>query len=80
MIDNRNNFLDFISLLSFFLGYQNLTENEQQSEQQIKLLKNIDLQSENDKQATFLLNEIYKKFDEQNEKIDKILSLLEVKE
>lgn len=65
--------MDLLSIFSVMLGYENLMENRQQSAQN-------DVQSANDKQATFLLNEIYKKFDEQNEKIDKILSLLEVKE
>ncbi len=62
--------LDILSILSFVLGYENLIENRQQSKQN-------DVQSANDKQAEYLLNHLHTMFEDQNEKIDRILSILE---
>lgn len=63
---------DAIGLLSILLGYENLLENRQQSAQN-------DVQSANDKQAQYLLAELSRRFDEQNEMLRKILSILEEK-
>jgi hypothetical protein len=59
-------FIDFVSLLSFALGYENLIENREQSRQN-------DVQSANDAQAQFLIQKLGEKFEEQNKKLDKIL-------
>lgn len=63
----NNNFEQFLSLFSVILGYENLIENREQSRQN-------DVQSANDKQAKYLLEELSKKFDEQK------LLLKEIKE
>lgn len=62
--------LDIISVLSFLLGYQNLEENRQQS-------AHNDVSAANDKQAKFLLEELDRKFDEQNEMLMQILEELQ---
>ena len=57
---NRNEeFFDMLNILSLVLGYENLQENRQQS-------KHNDVQAANGAQAEYLLNEINKRFDEQN--------------
>lgn len=61
--------LDVISVLSFFLGYENLIENRQQSAAN-------DVSAANDKQAQYLLQELGRKFDEQNEMLKQILEVL----
>lgn len=62
--------LDIISVLSFLLGYQNLQENRQQS-------AHNDVSAANDKQAKFLLEELDRKFEEQNEMLMQILEELQ---
>ena len=52
--------LDILNIISFLVGYENLKENREQS-------KHNDVQIANDKQAEFLLSEINKRFDKQNE-------------
>lgn len=70
-MDNNNlKSLDILSIASFLLGYENLMENREQSRQN-------DVQSANDKQAKYLLEAIRKQFDEQNEKINRMLEILE---
>lgn len=60
MNDNQNNnFSNLIDALSLLIGLQNLYENRQQS-------AHNDVQSANDAQAEYLLNEINQRFDEQN--------------
>lgn len=76
---NRQNgleFADFIGLLSLYLGVRNLTENEQQSDAQIKILRQNDIGAANDKQAAYLLEELGRKFDEQNAVLNKILEVV----
>lgn len=73
MINDNIGFADYLGIISLYLGLRNLTENEQQSEQSIKLLKQNDVQSANDKQAKYLLEELYRKFDEQNRILKEIL-------
>lgn len=55
---NGLEFADFLALMSLYLGIKNLTENEQQSDQQIKILQQIDVGAANDRQAAYLLEEI----------------------
>lgn len=61
--------LDMISVLSFMLGYQNLQENRQQS-------AHNDVSAANDKQAQFLLEELGRKFEEQNTMLREILEVV----
>lgn len=74
----QNNFSNLINLLSLALGIENLQENRAQS-------KHNDVQAANDAQAEYLLSEINRRFDEQNEilaeqnrKIDDLLKKLEM--
>lgn len=61
--------LDMISILSFFLGYENLLENRQQS-------AHNDVSAANEQQAKFLLEELGRKFEEQNAMLREILEVL----
>lgn len=61
---------DMLQVLSIFLGYQNLIENREQS-------AHNDVSAANDQQAKYLLTELGRKFDEQNELLKRILTLLE---
>lgn len=58
-----------LAIASFLLGYENLLENREQSRQN-------DVQSANDKQAQYLLEELGRKFDEQNAMLREILGKL----
>ena len=78
--DQNNELINLINVLSFVIGYSNLQENRQQS-------AHNDVQVANDKQAHYLLQEINRRFDEQNKILDeqnvmieRLLKLLEVKE
>lgn len=62
----QDRFLDMVSLLSFMLGYENLIENREQS-------KHNDVSAANDAQAKYLLEELGRKFDEQNAMLREIL-------
>ncbi len=62
--------LDTLGLLSLYLAILNLQENREQS-------AHNDVSVANDKQAQYLLTEINRKFEEQNEMLKKILSILE---
>lgn len=57
---------DIVQLASFYIGILNLYENRQQSEHN-------DVQAANDKQAQYLLEELGRKFDEQNQMLKEIL-------
>lgn len=61
--------IDIISVLSFMLGYQNLQENRQQS-------AHNDVSAANDKQARLLLDELGRKFEEQNTMLREILEVV----
>lgn len=61
--------IDIISVLSFLLGYENLLENRQQS-------AHNDVSTANNKQAQFLLEELGRKFEEQNSMLREILEVL----
>lgn len=77
-MDNRLEFADLLGIISLYLGVRNLTENEQQSAQSLKILRQNDVGAANDKQAAYLLTELGRKFDEQNVMLQKIFDKLEV--
>lgn len=58
--------IDFISIMSFLLGVENLQENRQQS-------AHNDVSAANEKQAKFLMEKLSEKFEEQNEMLRQIL-------
>ncbi|MBR5272384.1 MAG: hypothetical protein IKU25_03195 [Clostridia bacterium] len=66
----NNNLFDALNLASLLIGIQNLQENREQTAQN-------DVQQANNRQARFLLQELGKKFDEQNAMLKRILELLE---
>ena len=75
--DQNNDLINLINVLSFVIGYSNLQENRQQS-------AHNDVQAANSAQAEYLLNEINRRFDEQNKILEeqnvmlaKLLELLE---
>lgn len=61
-----------LEVFSVLLGMENLSENRQQSDAQLKILRQIDVGAANDRQAAYLLEELGRKFDEQNEILKKI--------
>lgn len=65
--------LDIISVASLLLGVENLYENRQQSAQN-------DVNAANDKQASFLLEEIGKRLDRQDKMLAEIMGKLEKNE
>lgn len=65
----ENKELDILQAFSIYLGVLNLLENRSQS-------AHNDVSSSNDKQAQYLLTELGRKFDEQNEMLKQILSRL----
>lgn len=67
---NNNNINDLIGILSFIIGLENLQENREQS-------RHNDVQIANDAQAKYLLEEINRRFDEQNEILNRLVELLE---
>lgn len=70
MAYNNGNEADILAIISVLLGMVNVQENRLQS-------AHNDVQSANDKQANYLLQEINKKFDEQNEILNRLVELLE---
>ena len=66
----NGNLFDALNLASLLIGIQNLQENREQTAQN-------DVQQANNRQARFLLQELGKKFDEQNAMLKRILELLE---
>lgn len=75
-MDERPSFGDTLGLVSLLLGYQNLLENREQS-------RHNDVSAANDAQAQYLLQELGRQFNEQNEMLktlieqnDKLLKLL----
>lgn len=70
-MDARGQFdaLDVVSIMSFLLGYENLMENRQQT-------AHNDVSAANDKQAQYLLQELGRKFGEQNKVLKQILEVL----
>ena len=72
-MSDRLEFADWLGIVSLYLGVRNLTENEQQSDAQLKILRQNDVKSANDRQAAYLLEELGRKFDEQNKMLEEIL-------
>lgn len=72
-MDRGLEFADLLAIYSIYLGSRNLIENEQQSDQQLKILRQIDVNDANDRQAAYLLEELGRKFDEQNAMLKEIL-------
>lgn len=71
MFNQQNqNFMSAVDLAALLIGIVNLQENRIQSAQN-------DVQTANDAQAKYLLEELGKKFDEQNAMLSKILEILE---
>ncbi len=66
-------FADWLNVVSLYLGLRNLEENEQQSAQTLKILRQNDVGAANDRQAAYLLAELDRKFDEQNKILAEIL-------
>lgn len=60
---------DILQAFSIYLGVLNLIENREQS-------AHNDVSHANDKQAQYLLTELGRKFDEQNEMLKHIISKL----
>lgn len=73
MIYNNGKEADILAIISVLLGMINVQENRLQSAQN-------DVQEANDEQAQYLLEEINKKFDEQNEILNRLVKLVEKKE
>lgn len=59
-------FADLLAVWSLLLGYENLAENREQS-------AHNDVSAANDRQAAYLLEELGRKFDEQNAMLKEIL-------
>lgn len=72
-MNNGLEFADALAILSLYLGVRNLTENGQQSDAQLKILRQNDVGAANDRQAAYLLEELGRKFDEQNAMLKQIL-------
>ena len=67
---NQNNeLINLINILSFMVGVENLNENRLQS-------AHNDVQTANDRQAEYLLNEINRRFDEQNKILARLVELM----
>lgn len=64
--DTNNNFFDIVQIISLYIGLLNLYENREQS-------AHNDVSTSNDKQAQYLLEELGRKFDEQNKILKEIL-------
>lgn len=77
---NQLEFADLLAVYSIYLGTRNLIENEQQSDAQLKILRQNDITAANDKQAAYILADINAKFDEQNAMIRKIMDNLGIKD
>lgn len=72
-MNNGLEFADALAILSLYLGVRNLSENEAQSDAQLKILRQNDVGAANDRQASYLLEELGRKFDEQNTMLKEIL-------
>lgn len=68
---------DVVGAVGLLIGLINLMENRQQSAQSDELIKQIDVDAANDKQARLLLEELGRKFEEQNAMLKKILEVID---
>ena len=69
MMNNQNNFLDAVNILSLVIGLKNLEENREQS-------RHNDVKAANDQQAEYLLQDIHLQFEKQNDILEKQNKLL----
>ena len=67
--DQNNELISLINILPFVVGLQNMQENRLQSAQN-------DVQEANKNQARYLLQEINRRFDEQNRMLGRLIELL----
>ena len=67
--DQNNTFGNWIDIIALLIGLQNLMENRIQTAQN-------DVNAANDAQAEYLLTEINRRFDEQNEKIERLIEII----
>lgn len=70
MSNGQLNALDILQIISLYIGLENLYENREQSAQN-------DVGAANDKQASYMLSEIGKRLDKQDETLDRIVEKLE---
>ena len=70
VIVNNNKINESVNLASRIIGLQKIKENREQSQHN-------DVEIANNKQAQFMLEKLYEKFDEQNLLLYKIITLLE---
>ena len=68
--DQNNELINLINILSFVVGLQNMQENSKQSSRN-------DVQYSNKEQARYLLQEINRRFDEQNRMLERLIELME---
>ena len=68
-MNNQNNFLDAVNILSLIIGLKNLEENREQS-------RYNDVKTANDQQAEYLLQDIHLQFEKQNDILEKQNELL----
>ena len=69
MDERQFNALDILTVASFLIGAKNLQENREQS-------THNDVSAANEKQAEYLLQELTRKFEEQNAILKEILEVL----
>ena len=69
--NDKNELINLIDILSFMVGLENMKENRLQSAQN-------DVQAANDRQAEYLLNEINRRFYEQNEMLRSMQKELDI--
>lgn len=72
-MDRQIEFADLLSIVSLYLAIRNLSENEAQSDAQIKILQQNDVGAVNDRQTSYLLEELGRGFNEQNQMLKEFL-------
>ena len=72
-MSNNNSFLDVLNVASFLIGVANYNENLTQTDKQ-ELIHKLD------KQTSELLSQLNAHLERQDKNIDKILTMLEVKQ
>lgn len=75
-MDKELSYIDLISILSLCIGLKNLGENREQSAQSDQLIQQIDVDAANSRQANILLEELGRRFEEQNAMLRSILEVL----
>lgn len=69
-MDRQIDFLDLLNILSFYIGWRNLVENEAQS-------AHNDVNAANEREARYILDAIGKRLDAQDAMLKEILEKLE---